>query len=165
MKLRAIVLLLLLILADAIFKQYISSTGWICAAFITLLVCASYLIYFFSRSEATALYQSAFTIADQSNLSAKWIAIASVLLGILFRFWRLDHLFDGLFWDEAYKGLDAIAIREFGERPIFLNWNAGRDALVAYLVSASTWIVRYSGFGVRAVPALAGSLTCVLFYL
>src|SRR5207237_8173948 len=108
---------------------------------------------------------SAFTIADQSNLSAKWIAIASVLLGILFRFWRLDHLFDGLFWDEAYKGLDAISIREFGERPIFLNWNAGRDALVAYLVSASTFVFRYSGFAVRAIEALAGVFTLIFFYL
>src|SRR5439155_289534 len=65
----------------------------------------------------------------------------------------------------SYKGLDAIAIRQFGERPIFLNWNAGREALVAYLVAGMTFLSGYTAFSVRAVEALAGVATLFFFYL
>src|SRR5262249_22081254 len=93
------------------------------------------------------------------------IVITLIFIAAFFRLWKLGNLFDGFFWDEAYKGLDAIAIREFGERPIFLNWNAGREALVAYLVAFLTKIFHYSFFSIRAVEALAGILTLVFFYL
>jgi hypothetical protein len=61
--------------------------------------------------------------------------------------------------------LDAIAIRQFGERPIFLNWNAGREALVAYLVAGMTFLSGYDAFAVRAVEAVAGVATLIFFYL
>ncbi len=77
-------------------------------------------------------------------------------MGVLFRFWKLDSLFDGITYDEAYKGLDAIAIREFGERPVFLDWNGGREALVAYLVAAAQTFFDYTSISVRVVTAIAG---------
>ena len=101
---------------------------------------------------------------NRSQVSV-WIAIALILIGGLFRFWRLGSLFDGMAWDEAYKGLDAIAIREFGERPVYLNWNAGREALIAYLVAGSQHFFDYSIISVRAVLALAGTLTLAFCYL
>ncbi len=89
-----------------------------------------------------------------------------VVIGFIFRFWRLQTLFDGMAWDEAYKGLDAIAIRKYGERPVFLNWNAGREALIAYLVAISQLFFDYSIDSVRAVQAFFGGLTLiVLFFL
>jgi 4-amino-4-deoxy-L-arabinose transferase-like glycosyltransferase len=88
------------------------------------------------------------------------------VIGFVFRFWRLQTLFDGMAWDEAYKGLDAIAIRKYGDRPVFLNWNAGREALIAYLVLISQLFFDYSIDSVRAVQAFFGGLTLIaLFFL
>jgi hypothetical protein len=68
-------------------------------------------------------------------------------------------------WDSAYKGLDAISIREFGERPIFLDWNAGREALIAYLVAATQMLLGTSVVAVQLVVALAGCVTLIFLYL
>jgi hypothetical protein len=62
-------------------------------------------------------------------------------------------------WDSAYKGLDAIAIREFGDKPVFLDWNAGREAMIAYLVAASQRIFGTTVISVRIVVALTGCFT------
>ena len=93
------------------------------------------------------------------------IAVLIIAVGAVFRFWRLGSLADGMAWDEAYKGLDALAIRQFGERPVFLNWNAGREALIAYLVAASQYFFDYSIVSVRAVLAFFGVLTLVFVFL
>ncbi|HET6266315.1 MAG TPA: glycosyltransferase family 39 protein [Acidobacteriota bacterium] len=68
-------------------------------------------------------------------------------------------------YDEAYKGLDALAIRNFGDRPVFLSWNGGREALVAYLVAFSQLFFGYSSLSVRMVSAVMGCLTLFLFFL
>ena len=100
--------------------------------------------------------------------SIRWnslIVIGIILLGCFFRLWKLGSLFDGMTYDEAYKGLDGIAIREFGEHPIFLNWNGGREALVAYLVAGAQSVFDYTIVSDRIVTALAGCVTLVFFYL
>jgi hypothetical protein len=100
-----------------------------------------------------------------SPTDARWYLCGILILAILLRFWRLDSLCDGILWDEAYKGLDAIAIRKFGDHPIFLNWNAGREALIAYLVAASQMLFGNSIFAVRAVIATAGVVSICLAYI
>jgi len=94
-----------------------------------------------------------------------WSVFAIVVLAGLFRFWKLGSLFEGLGWDEAYKGLDAVAISEFGDRPVFLGWNAGRDALVAYLIAITQYFAGHTPFTVRFVSALAGTLSVLFLYL
>lgn len=100
-----------------------------------------------------------------SPAATRWLLFGILALSAVLRFWQLDNLCDGIIWDEAYKGLDAIAIRDFGDRPIFLNWNAGREALIAYLVAASQMLFGNSIFAVRAVMATTGVVSVWLLYL
>jgi Dolichyl-phosphate-mannose-protein mannosyltransferase len=158
-------LVLLLFLAfEALVKSYIrSSLHPIVLAGMAL--CVIYFSYYFrTNGRAADLWERFHTPAPRIRWSA-FIATAIILLGVFLRVWHLGSLFDGMTYDEAYKGLDAIAIREFHERPIFLDWNGGREALVAYLVAASQTIFNYSIVSVRIVTALAGSLSLLFIYL
>ena len=152
-------ILVLFLVCDAFLKVYApgNHTVW----FVLLFASAVYFFLYFRKS---ADWEGLLTPGDSPERKY-WIVVAVILFGALLRFWKLDSLFDGVFWDESYKGLDAIAIRVFGERPIFLNWNAGREALVAYLVAGMTVLSGYGPFAVRAVEALAGVVTLLFFYL
>ncbi|HEY7160709.1 MAG TPA: hypothetical protein VH815_05585, partial [Acidobacteriota bacterium] len=160
---------LLIILADAFLKSYVRDTapwsnyfGIISPlALIVLFVSCAYLFLYLRKQDSSVWLSQ----TDTAKLRPHWIVIGLILIAAFFRLWKLGNLFDGLFWDEAYKGLDAIAIRQFGERPIFLNWNAGREALVAYLVAFLTKIFHYTFFSIRAVEAFAGIFTLIFFYL
>jgi Dolichyl-phosphate-mannose-protein mannosyltransferase len=174
-----VVSICLIILADAFLKSYIrDSAPWnhyygIISTFalIILFLSSAYLLRYLANSKVGS---NLFLKPGSEELGvsrderpSKTVAIVSflIIIAAIFRLWRLENIFDGLFWDEAYKGLDAIAIRDFGERPIFLNWNAGREALVAYLVTFFTKIYGYTIFPIRAVEAFAGIATLLFFYL
>ncbi|MGD8856873.1 MAG: hypothetical protein PVG33_11125 [Chloroflexota bacterium] len=111
-----------------------------------------------------------------------------LLLAAGLRFWRLDSLPPGLQHDEAYNGLDALALlarQEFpifhegwelyadivhqgpvfqSKTPAFLEGNYGREPLVAYLMAASILIGGATPVALRAVVALAGSLAVLSTY-
>lgn len=93
-----------------------------------------------------------------------WLFLGIVVLGFFLRLWHLGTLTEGMLYDEAYKGLDAIAIREYGERPVFLDWNGGREALVAYTVAAAQSFLDHTIASVRVISALYGSLTLIVLY-
>jgi hypothetical protein len=97
--------------------------------------------------------------------TAHMLLAGMIVFGVLLRFVCLGSLFEGITFDESYKGLDAIGISEFGERPLFLDWNGGREALVAYAITLTQRLFGYSATAVRAVTAVAGSLTLIFFYL
>jgi hypothetical protein len=165
---------LLLIISDAFLKRYVTVSSFSDSAFyhpflytmlLVFLVSAFLLLLHFKRSGAGEEIWHHCTEASSDIRHQKWIILGILLIGIFLRFWNLTGLFDGVYHDEAYSGLDGIAIRYFGERPVFLNWNAGGEALVAYLVAASSFIFHNTTFAVRTVEATAGCLTLVLFYL
>jgi 4-amino-4-deoxy-L-arabinose transferase-like glycosyltransferase len=167
----AIVAIVLLLAADALLKIYVEHSPLFAPSYsstfriatVVLILSALYLFQHLRRGEAaSSLWQS--YLSDEKVPKASIFVILIILSGAFVRFWKLDSLFVGFFLDEAYNGLDAIAIRELGARPIFLAWNSGREALVAYLDAASTWLFGYSAFAIRAVTALAGTLTLVCFY-
>ncbi|MBP7963553.1 MAG: hypothetical protein KBG20_08885 [Caldilineaceae bacterium] len=90
-----------------------------------------------------------------------WLTLL-VLTGIalVMRFHRLETLPPGLFYDEAFNGLDAwkLAHTPVGTWPVFLTGNQGREALYVWLMA---WVHRANGLSVwsiRAVPALCGAL-------
>src|SRR5262249_30238038 len=90
-------------------------------------------------------------------IRVEWFLIGLLITtGLFLRTWRLGSLFEGMGWDEAYKGLDGIAIHQFHERPVYLNWNAGREAMIAYLVAFSQNFLDHTIASVRIVLALAG---------
>jgi 4-amino-4-deoxy-L-arabinose transferase-like glycosyltransferase len=170
-KLFAVVALLLLLTADAFLKIYVERSttfapfygSLFLIATCVLILSALYLFQYFRKGDAVSgLWQS--YLSGEKVPAERILVFLIVLSGAVVRFWKLDTLFVGFFLDEAYNGLDAIAIRELGARPLFLAWNSGREALIAYLDAASTWFFGYSAFAIRAVTAMAGTLTLVCFY-
>ncbi|MBK8430312.1 MAG: hypothetical protein IPL28_02980 [Chloroflexi bacterium] len=96
----------------------------------------------------------------------------------------------GLYHDEAYNGLDALAMTEgalfphfprgwelysaeaHAERPptptrfpLFFEGNYGREPLHIYLMAASVWLFGNTPFALRLVPALSGVIAVAAVYL
>ena len=135
------------------------------AALTVFLLSLFYFVrYFLADSTAKELWNTFLTSVNTPRWTTLLI-LGILVLGTFLRLWKLGTLFEGMAWDEAYKGLDAIAIRKYGERPVFLDWNAGREAMIAYLVAVSQHFLGYTVNSVRIVLALAGSLTILFFYL
>jgi hypothetical protein len=156
--------LILFIATEAVLKSYLKTfLHPYCLA--VLFLCLAYFLWYFNQNRRGSELWESFTSATPA---VKWntVIVASIiLLGAFFRFWKLGSLFDGMTYDEAYKGLDAIAIREFGDRPIFLDWNGGREALVAYAVAATQPFLDYTNLSVRTITALTGCISLLFFYL
>lgn len=142
-----------------IYHQIISSSTLI------LFLSGVLLFFYLNRSSNGKHLWDAFTTPSSYTRWHSWAIIAILLLGFGLRLVKIGTLVDGMTFDEAYKGLDGIAIREFGERPIFLDWNVGREALVAYLVAVSQSLFDYSIISVRIITALTACLALVFFYL
>ncbi len=113
-----------------------------------------------------------------------------MLLGGLLRFSGLDSLPPGLYHDEAYNGLDALALLQ-GETfpqfhegwelyaqeahpeepptptrwPLFFEGNYGREPLHIYLIALSIQLFGPTPLAVRAVPAAAGVVAIGTTYL
>lgn len=113
-----------------------------------------------------------------------------LLLAALLRLWQLETLPPGLYHDEAYNGLDALALLhrdtfpQFHEGwehyaadahagapprptrwPVFFEGNYGREPLHVYLMALSIRVFGATPFAIRLVPALAGVLAVVAVYL
>lgn len=118
-----------------------------------------------------------------------WLILAMFLAGIL-RFWQLDTMPPGLYHDEAYNGLDALALLrgdtfpQFYEGwelyaqdahadnpapptrwPLFFEGNYGREPVHIYLMALSIWLLGATPLAIRAVPAAAGVLAVLTTYL
>lgn len=123
-------------------------------------------------------------MSDRAHRAARrWWLVAAVLLAAALRFWQLGSLPPGFYHDEAYNGLDALALLR-GEvfprfyegwelysaeahadrpptptrRPIFFEGNYGREPAHIYLMAQSIRLLGATPLAVRAVPALAGTL-------
>lgn len=118
------------------------------------------------------------------------ILLLALLTGGVLRLWSLDTLPLGLYHDEAYNGLDALALTEgmtfpiFHEAwelyaadahadrppvpqkyPLFFEGNYGREPLHVYLMAASVALLGPTPLAVRLVPAVAGILGIWTTYL
>ncbi|MDX1613913.1 MAG: glycosyltransferase family 39 protein [Candidatus Promineifilaceae bacterium] len=86
----------------------------------------------------------------------------ALLLAAALRFWQLGEIPPGLYRDEAYNGLDALAVLS-GEQqagtPFYFPDNNGREPLYIYLTALVVGAVGRSTVAVRLVAAIAGTLT------
>ena len=80
------------------------------------------------------------------------------------RLWALGSVPPGLYHDEAFNGLDALAVLE-GKRPLFFEANNGREPLFIYLVALSVAVLGRSSGAIRIVAAVLGTLTIPATYL
>lgn len=88
---------------------------------------------------------------------------ASVLLGLILlatwlRWWQLDTIPPGFWFDEAYNAMDAIWMAETSTWTVFLPGNHGREALYHYLLLVSTTFLGATPYAVRFVSTLLGIL-------
>ncbi len=96
---------------------------------------------------------------SEANGKANVVSLAGVLLlAAALRFPALGQIPPGLYHDEAFNGLDALAILA-GVRPIFFEANHGREPLFIYAVAASIAFLGRTPFAIRLVAAVAGTLT------
>lgn len=83
-----------------------------------------------------------------------------VAAAFVLRLSQIHSLPAGLFYDEAYEGLDAYSLlgRPLGEWPLFFTAINGREPLFVYLVHAAQTIWGSTLLSVRIVSATAGAL-------
>ncbi|MBX2999391.1 MAG: hypothetical protein KF893_12825 [Caldilineaceae bacterium] len=82
------------------------------------------------------------------------------LFALFMRIWRLDTIPPGLFYDEAFNGLDALTLvrTPLWEWPIFFTGNFGREPLLLWLVGIGHTLFGQSIWTIRLIPALVGAL-------
>ncbi|MDW8185393.1 MAG: glycosyltransferase family 39 protein [Anaerolineae bacterium] len=89
----------------------------------------------------------------------RWIAVAGLLwLAAILRWIDLPHLPYGLWYDEAYYGLDALQVLE-GHLALFFPENNGREPLFIYLVAGAIAILGPTPYALRLTASMIGLLT------
>src|ERR1700723_1595867 len=88
-----------------------------------------------------------------------------LLIGGILRFVDLNHMPPGVFWDEAYYGIDAAQALKTGNFHIYYPANNGRGALFITTVAGSFSLFGISAASLRMVSALFGTLTLIFTYL
>ncbi len=86
------------------------------------------------------------------------------LLSIITRLWNLEQTPPGIWYDEAYNGLDAIKAMETSDYKIFYPENYGREGLYINALAVSFKIFGINSFALRFPSALFGILTVLGFY-
>ncbi|MBI3287551.1 MAG: glycosyltransferase family 39 protein [Chloroflexi bacterium] len=86
-----------------------------------------------------------------------------LVVAALLRLYALDRYPPGLYRDEAYNGLDALAVLE-GNTPLFFEANNGREPLFIYLQALSVALLGRTPFALRLPAAVLGSLTVLSTY-
>lgn len=87
-----------------------------------------------------------------------WGAMVGLLwLAALLRWMDLPHLPYGLWYDEAYYGLDALRVLE-GHLTLFFPENNGREPLFIYLVAGAIAILGPTPYALRLTASMIGLL-------
>jgi hypothetical protein len=99
--------------------------------------------------------------------TARWeiaLVAAIVLLAALMCVWRIGELPPGLHVDEAFNILDARSVIA-GDRPVFLQENAGREVLYTYMQAPLlAWLGESAGVA-RLASAIAGTLAVIMVWV
>lgn len=97
-------------------------------------------------------------------IGSEWGVLAGItVLAALLRFVAIDRLPPGLYHDEAYNGLDALAVLA-GDTPVFFAANNGREPLFIYLLAPGVALFGATPGALRIVSALLGTLTVPATY-
>ncbi len=91
----------------------------------------------------------------------EWLAVGLATLGGVFlRFWALDAIPPGLWYDEAIYGLDGLDVLRGINRPVFFDtYGHMREPLYMYLLAMGLALGPVEAATIRAVSAVIGSLT------
>jgi 4-amino-4-deoxy-L-arabinose transferase-like glycosyltransferase len=92
------------------------------------------------------------------------ILIAILSLATFLRLYQLDTAPPGVWYDEAYNGLDALKAMEHSDYKIFYPENYGREGLYINALAVSFKLFGVNSFALRFPSALFGILTVLGFY-
>ena len=83
-----------------------------------------------------------------------------VVAAFAIRLYKVGSIPAGLFWDEAYEGLDAFSLfgQPVSQWPLFFTAINGREPLFVYLVHLAQIVGGPTGWSVRVISAGAGAL-------
>lgn len=85
-----------------------------------------------------------------------WVLLCCVtLLAALLRFYKLGEVPPGFQFDEAFNAIDAEQIW-YGNRPLFLPANGGREALYSYFQALIGTFLGFHVYSLRLASAVAG---------
>lgn len=88
----------------------------------------------------------------------RWgVMIGVLLLAALLRWTDLPHLPYGLWYDEAYYGLDALGVLG-GRLAVFFPENNGREPLFIYLVAGAIAVLGPTPYALRLTASMVGLL-------
>ncbi|MFN3928776.1 MAG: ArnT family glycosyltransferase [Thermoflexus sp.] len=94
-----------------------------------------------------------------SRALIRWVAAAGLLwMAALLRWLDLPRIPYGLWYDEAYYGLDALRVLE-GHPAVFFPENNGREPLFIYLVAGAIAILGPTPYALRLTASMIGLLT------
>ncbi len=94
----------------------------------------------------------------------RWLPLAAIIVaGTGLRLYQIGALPPGLYRDEAFYGLDALAVLR-GHFAVYFAANNGREGLFMYLLAAGIAFLGRTPEALRIVSALVGSLTIVAIY-
>lgn len=97
---------------------------------------------------------------QMSQRSMLWCAVLILLAATALRATAFGDVPPGLYHDEAYHGLDVIALLEGnGGIPLYFPANNGREPLFIYLVAATVGLLGRSPFALRLAALPVGVLT------
>lgn len=96
------------------------------------------------------------------QFAAIWLAL--LLLTASLRLWHLDRLPPGLFYDEAFNGVDARAVLAGQTLPLYFAANNGREPLFIYLVTIFVHFLGNTPYVLRLCSAIIGMLTVPICY-
>ncbi|MFN8443188.1 MAG: PA14 domain-containing protein [Caldilineaceae bacterium] len=95
-----------------------------------------------------------------------WLLLLALAIGLFFRFYKLDKLAFGVWYDEGMHALLAQRIlNEPNWRPIFLDYDYNGPALYAYITALFFNWFGVSIVSIRHVSATFGVLTVLFAYL
>src|SRR3954466_14780060 len=114
-----------------------------------------------SRSAKWLLYPSALSAKRQTLLILFCILAAAAAL----RFAALNSIPNGVWLDEALKGIEGIESVRTGHFQIFYPANNGREGLWVAVIGFSESIFGVNQFGLRFASALVGTLTVLFIFL
>ncbi len=101
----------------------------------------------------------------KNKITYSIIIILTFLLAGIIRFYNLNQAPPGIWYDEAYNGLDAINTQKENKYQIFYPENYGREGLFINTIALSFRLFDVSAFSLRLPSAIFGLLTVVGFFL
>lgn len=101
---------------------------------------------------------------SDTRSALRWLLVTAFVVGGLLRVFRVVNIPPGLYRDEAFTGMDALATLREGPR-VFYTSAFGREPLFTWLVAASIEVWGATPLAVRLPSVVVGCLTLVTLYL